>query len=428
MATSQQVNLMTNVRGYFVGTKASIEATTGLGEGSLGYATDTDETGSYDGTVWTWGSGGFPNPFALTEDLTPATLTGDVNDYNPTGLSTSDVLRLNAGTNPRSITGIAGGADGRVLVIQNISDADDITLIYESTSSAEANRFKTNGDITIRPSRSAIIIYDATISRWRLLASGQADSLQGAPIAAGLASGLQNNDLIIYNLGDDNFERAAPADVVDLALGTIGTSLSEITDLTDGGATTLHSHAGGGGEAFPVGSVFISVVSTNPATLLGYGTWSAFGAGRVMVGLDAGQTEFDTVEETGGAKTHTLTSSEMPAHSHTQDAHSHTQNSHNHGQDAHNHSQNAHGHSIWSGQLYSGFTTGATGLAPNGGGGFSAIATGNTAATNNPTTATNQAATATNQNTTATNQNTGGGAAHNNLQPYIVCYFWKRTA
>jgi hypothetical protein len=68
---------------------------------------------------------------------------------------------------------------------------------------------------------------------------------------------------------------------------------------------------GGGGnplDAWPVGSVFISVVSTNPNTLLGGGTWAAFGAGRVLVGIDAGQTEFDTVEENGGAKTHTLTS------------------------------------------------------------------------------------------------------------------------
>ena len=58
-------------------------------------------------------------------------------------------------------------------------------------------------------------------------------------------------------------------------------------------------------EAFPVDSVFISIVSTNPATLLGYGTWAARAAGRVLVGLDSGDTDFDVVEETGGAKTST---------------------------------------------------------------------------------------------------------------------------
>lgn len=57
------------------------------------------------------------------------------------------------------------------------------------------------------------------------------------------------------------------------------------------------------GEAWPVGALFIAVVATNPATLLGYGTWSAFGAGRVLIGLDSGDTDFDTIEETGGAKT-----------------------------------------------------------------------------------------------------------------------------
>ena len=55
---------------------------------------------------------------------------------------------------------------------------------------------------------------------------------------------------------------------------------------------------------YPIGSIYINATdSTNPATLLGFGTWTAFGAGRVPVGFDAGQVEFDTAEETGGAKT-----------------------------------------------------------------------------------------------------------------------------
>jgi hypothetical protein len=55
-------------------------------------------------------------------------------------------------------------------------------------------------------------------------------------------------------------------------------------------------------QIYPVGSVYISVSSTSPETLFG-GSWSAFGAGRVLVGIDAGDTSFDVVEETGGSKT-----------------------------------------------------------------------------------------------------------------------------
>lgn len=55
---------------------------------------------------------------------------------------------------------------------------------------------------------------------------------------------------------------------------------------------------------YPIGSVYINAgVSTNPATLLGFGTWSAYAEGKVLVGFNAAETEFDTDEETGGAKT-----------------------------------------------------------------------------------------------------------------------------
>ena len=61
-------------------------------------------------------------------------------------------------------------------------------------------------------------------------------------------------------------------------------------------------------KVYPVGSIYINAsVSTNPATLLGFGTWIAFGAGKVMVGIDSSDTDFDAAEETGGAKSQTET-------------------------------------------------------------------------------------------------------------------------
>ena len=54
---------------------------------------------------------------------------------------------------------------------------------------------------------------------------------------------------------------------------------------------------------YPIGSIYINAgVTTNPATLLGFGTWTAFGAGRVLVGLNASDSAFDTLQETGGSK------------------------------------------------------------------------------------------------------------------------------
>lgn len=136
-----------------------------------------------------------------------------------------------------------------------------------------------------------------------------------------------------------------------------GISAAEIRDLI--GATGIL-------DVYPVGSIYTSVLPTSPATLFG-GTWVAFAAGRVLVGVDSTDTDFDQAEETGGAKTHTLTEAEMPSHSHTYD---------------------------WENTRGSG-SNGA-------GDGASSFYTKTT--------------------TTA-----GGDQAHNNLQPYMVVYMWKRT-
>jgi hypothetical protein len=89
-------------------------------------------------------------------------------------------------------------------------------------------------------------------------------------------------------------------------------------------ASTAFVQAAFAASLYPVGSIYINAsVSTNPATLFGFGTWTAFGAGRVMVGFNSSNALFDTAEETGGSAdaiivshTHTATVTD-PGHSHT---------------------------------------------------------------------------------------------------------------
>ena len=125
---------------------------------------------------------------------------------------------------------------------------------------------------------------------------------------------------------------------------------------------------------YPVGSIYMSATMSTVEevqTTFG-GTWEAWGSGRVPVGVDPEDTDFDTVEETGGEKTHTLTVDEMPNHYHN------------------------------FGQMYDGYhLTGST-SQPRG----------------------VYADYAQSIHTT----DVGGSEAHNNLQPYITCYMFKRIA
>ena len=116
-------------------------------------------------------------------------------------------------------------------------------------------------------------------------------------------------------------------------------------------------------------------------------TWVEFGQGRTLVGLDAGDADFNAIGLEDGFKEITLTEAQMPTHTHTQNAHSHAQ------------------------------------TKPTGRGGSTGVPTGVDELGINL-----QPSPAQTQNTIATNQDAGGNQPHNNLQPYIVVRYYRRTA
>lgn len=130
-------------------------------------------------------------------------------------------------------------------------------------------------------------------------------------------------------------------------------------------------------RSYPVGELLTTRRAGNPSSWMGFGTWERYGQGRVLVGYDAGDSSFNALDLTGGAKTHVLTEGEIPAHRHRLAANS--------------------GDLVTADRAIGAVgsvTVAASGTYPRSG----------------------------------TTTSVGGGQAHNNLQPYITVFMWKRTA
>lgn len=206
--------------------------------------------------------------------------------------------------------------------------------------------------------------------------------------------------------------------------------------------------------AWPVGSIFVSAVSTNPATLLGIGTWTAIGAGRVLVGQDSGDTDFDTLGETGGAKTvtsagsvsqPTFSGSALGTHTHgtgsyaaaNESAHTHSVTSNvavgNH--DGHSHTFTSSSNAATPDLLSPDLT--GTGVAASGTT-STEIVSAHSVTNNAVTSAAGSAHThslsgsseAVSAGTPAgtVSQPTFAGSATSVVQPYLVVKLWQRTA
>ena len=131
---------------------------------------------------------------------------------------------------------------------------------------------------------------------------------------------------------------------------------------------------------YPVGAIFTTVTayanSAAVVAVIGGTTWVSFAAGKMIIGVDTGDTAFDTVEETGGAKTHTLTEAELPAHSHD-----------------------------YAGGEYTGANDYGTNMSVN-----------------------NLGSTTDGRSKNFNSESVGSGSAHSIMNPYIAVYMWKRTA
>lgn len=118
--------------------------------------------------------------FSLSGDISPSQITADQNDYNPTGLATASTLRLNTDAS-RNITGLQGGADGRIIIIHNVGSFP-LILKDESASSSAGNRFALLADLPLSPDQAITLQYDSTSVRWRSLAAHSSLGKHSIPV------------------------------------------------------------------------------------------------------------------------------------------------------------------------------------------------------------------------------------------------------
>lgn len=174
-------------------------------------------------------------------------------------------------------------------------------------------------------------------------------------------------------------------------------------------------------KIFPIGSIYMSTRSTNPSEYFG-GTWVQWGVGRVPVGVDSTQSEFNNVEKTGGTKTVDL-------------SHSHTVNSHSHSSPSHSHSLGSGWAKVGRCVNYPAGIAYKTGpgaestsydRAQTNGGGIAggSFAAADTTALGGSTSSTSPG----NTGNASPRTSSSLSSSQNILQPYVTCYMWKRTA
>jgi hypothetical protein len=405
----------TNATRYLVFSDDTVEGYKRLSEdSSLNYnpSTNTLRAGTFAGTI----QGEVIGVATQAERLaTPRAINGT--DFD----GSAAITTANWGT-ARTIS-FTGDVTGSSSVNGSANVATSMTL---ANSGVTANTYGANNSIprlTVdskgRVTAGSVIVPSGT---WGISISGNAQTATSATSATSATNATNASFAITQTAGTNNTTISTTAFVRT----AVNTALQAI---------------------YPVGSVYINAsVTTNPLTLLGFGTWAEIGAGRVLVGQDTGDALFDTIGGTGGTKdaivvTHTHTTASVStanlAHSHGGTTNDNNAN-HTHGSGTlYNIGVGDHVHTYVQRTVLTGGgggnnqTTSEQSSNTGGGGAHNHDILGSTGENSTPHahefTTGNMSANSTHSHTVTLN-NEGASGTNANLQPYIVVKMWKRTA
>jgi len=225
----------------------------------------------------------------------------------------------------------------------------------------------------------------------------------------------------------------------DSGSGAVTANAAELNKLDGCTATTSNLNALAGIDnifnvIYPVGCIYESTSSTSPSTLFAGTTWTAFGQGKMLVGLDSSDDDFNSTSDSGGSKTVALTTTNMPQHNHSFSGSSGSAGSHSHNVSGttSTHSGHTHGYTVKTGRSFSSSTGSADNGVVQGSNGTQLDSEAQTTASAGSHNHTWSGTTTThpghNHSVSGTIGNKGSGTAHDNMPPYTVVYRWKRDS
>lgn len=165
---------------------------------------------------------------SFTGIITPTTLAANTDNWAPTDLATSSVVRVSASA-AYNLTGIAGGTSGRTIFLENVGSFP-ITLINDATSTA-ANRFYCPGSLSfvLNPNASTILQYDDTSSRWRVIS---ANTTRAGQVIQSVVTSTTASSTVTNVIPFDNTKPQASEGVDVVTVSITPTSTTSILRIT----------------------------------------------------------------------------------------------------------------------------------------------------------------------------------------------------